>query len=310
MIKAFITAISISVFFIPIVVLLSACNGAHQRSDIDTPVSGVINISVDETYKPVIDGEIKVFEALYPKATVIAHYKPETDCLRDLVKDPATRLVIVTRGLSDQEERFFQDTLKYVPISDEVADDAVAIIVNSQSADSLLTPQSVRSILDGSAGNKVTAVFDGYNATSTVRYAQDSILRGAPLNKNNVMAVSNSQAVIDYVAAHDNVLGFVGVNWIGNPDDPDQLSFVKKVKIAAIECSACGNNIFVKPYQANIIYKRYPFVRGIYYILKENYQGLGYGFTNFLSLERGQLIFRRAYLAPAKIDFTWRNVSL
>jgi phosphate transport system substrate-binding protein len=309
MIKAFITGLGISIF-IATIVLVAGCNGVHKRTDIDTPTSGIINISVDETFKPVIDAEIKVFEALYPKATIIAHYKPEADCLRDLVKDPATRLVIVTRGLSDKEEHFFQDTLKYVPISDDVADDAVAIIVNSHSADSLLTPGRITAVLNGTADDNVTAVFDGSNATSTVRYAQDSILKGNTLNKNSVLAVQNSQAVIDYVATHDHVLGFIGVNWIGNPDDPDQLSFVKKVKISAIECPACGKNIFVKPYQANIVYKRYPFVRGLYYILKENYQGLGYGFTNFLSLERGQLIFRRAYLAPTKIDFTWRNVSL
>jgi len=38
-------------------------------------------------------------------------------------------------------------------------------------------------------------------------------------------------------------------------------------------------------------------------VLKENYTGLGTGFTNFLSLERGQLVFRRSYLVPAKNIF-------
>ena len=36
---------------------------------------------------------------------------------------------------------------------------------------------------------------------------------------------------------HDNAIGFVGVSWIGNKEDTAQLSFLKKVKIAAIECS-------------------------------------------------------------------------
>jgi phosphate transport system substrate-binding protein len=308
MIKAFIIGIGIFIGG-AVIVLISGCNGIHKRTDIDIADSGTIHISVDESFRPVIDAQIKVFEALYPHANIIADYKPEADCLKDLVHDPATRLVIVTRGLSDQEEHYFQDSIKYVPISDVVAYDAVTVVVNPHSADSIISAEKIRSILDGSSTGKEIAVFDGFNATSTVRYAADSILHGKPLDKNKVMAVANSQAVIDYVADHDNVLGFVGVNWIGEPDDPDQLSFIKKVKIAAIACPACGSNIFVKPYQSNIMYKRYPFVRGLYYILKENYQGLGYGFTNFMSLERGQLIFRRAYLAPAKIDFNIRNVS-
>jgi phosphate transport system substrate-binding protein len=56
--------------------------------------------------------------------------------------------------------------------------------------------------------------------------------------------------------------------------------------------------------------KRYPLIRGLYYILKENYSGLGSGFLNFLQYERGQLIFRRAYLGPSKIGFGIRNVKI
>jgi phosphate transport system substrate-binding protein len=42
-------------------------------------------------------------------------------------------------------------------------------------------------------------------------------------------------------------------------------------------------------------------------VLKENWAGLGTGLMNFMSLERGQLIFRRAFLAPAKMDFKVRS---
>jgi phosphate transport system substrate-binding protein len=45
----------------------------------------------------------------------------------------------------------------------------------------------------------------------------------------------------------------------------------------------------------------------MYYVLKENWAGLGTGFMNFMSLERGQLIFRRAFLAPAKMNFNIRT---
>jgi phosphate transport system substrate-binding protein len=45
----------------------------------------------------------------------------------------------------------------------------------------------------------------------------------------------------------------------------------------------------------------------LYFILKENANGLGTGFVNYMSLERGQLVFRRSYLVPAKIDFTVRK---
>lgn len=287
----------------------SSCSGSHERTDTDTPTKGVIHISVDESFKPVIDSQIQVFEALYPEAKVIAEYKPEAECFRDLIKD-STKMIIVTRGLTPEEERFYKDSLEYGPTWDKVANDAIAIIVNNTSKDTILTLEKIRGILDGTTGDKQIAVFDGLSATSTVRYAIDSILKGKPFNPKKVFATKSSQDVINYVSSNNNAIGFVGVSWIGNKEDTSQLTFLKKIKIAAIECEGCPGKPFVKPYQANIMLKRYPLVRGLYYILKENYNGLGSGFSNFMGYEKGQLIFRRAYLGPAKMNFNIRSATI
>ena len=298
-------------YSLPVFVLLyfvSSCNGLHTRTDTDTANSGIIHISVDESFKPVIDSQIQVFEALYPKAKIIAEYKPEAECFRDLIKD-STRMIIVTRGLTDEEVKFYKDSINYRPNWDKIANDAVTVIVSNKSKDSVLTVEKIRGILDGSTGDKEIAVFDWLSATSTVRFAVDSILKGKPFDPKKVFAAKSSQDVIDYVSTNDNAIGFVGVSWIGNKEDTAQLSFLKKVKIAAIECAACDGKPYVKPYQANIMLKRYPLVRGLYYILKENYDGLGGGFANFLIYEKGQLIFRRAYLGPAKMNFSVRSAT-
>jgi phosphate transport system substrate-binding protein len=288
---------------------VSSCNGPHERTDTDTPKKGVIHISVDESFEPVIDSQIQVYEALYPGAKIIAEYKPEAECFRDLIKD-STRMIIVTRGLTDQEEKFYRDSFSYSPIWDKVANDAVAIVVNNNSKDTILTLEKIRGILDGTTADKEIAVFDGLSATSTVRYAIDSILKGKSFDPKKVFAAKSSLDVINYVSSNDNAIGFVGVSWIGNKEDTSQLSFLKKVKIAAIECTTCDGKPFVKPYQANIMLHRYPLVRGLYYILKENYDGLGGGFANFLIYEKGQLIFRRAYLGPAKMNFSIRSATM
>lgn len=286
-----------------------SCNGPNERTDIDTPESGQIHISVDESFKPVIDSQIQVFEALYPKSKIIAEYKSEAECLKDLIKD-STRMIIITRGLTEDEEKFYKDSLTYTPTWSKVANDAIALIVNGKSKDTLFTMSKIRGILDGTTGDKEKAVFDGLSATSTVRYAIDSILRGKPFDTKKVFASKSSLEVINYVSENQDAVGFVGVSWIGNKEDTSQLSFLKKVKIVSVECEACEGKPYVKPYQANIMLKRYPLVRGLYYILKENYDGLGSGFANFMEYEKGQLIFRRAYLGPAKMNFTIRSATI
>ena len=79
--------------------------------------------------------------------------------------------------------------------------------------------------------------------------------------------------------------------------------------MAYVQCDVCADSPYIKPTQFGILTKRYPLVRGLYYIVKENFTGLGAGFTNFLQLERGQLIFRRAYLGP-NMDFEIRKVRI
>jgi phosphate transport system substrate-binding protein len=67
---------------------------------------------------------------------------------------------------------------------------------------------------------------------------------------------------------------------------------------------------YVLPWQANIYYGRYPMLRDLVYILKEKNTGLGKGFANFLSGEQGQLVFKRAYLWPAQMNFNIRLTKL
>jgi phosphate transport system substrate-binding protein len=112
------------------------------------------------------------------------------------------------------------------------------------------------------------------------------------------------------VAAHENAVGFIGVSWIGDQEDSTQLAFLNRVKVASVQCENCLSKPYVKPYQANIALRRYPMVRGLYYIIKENFSGVGNNFVNFLQYERGQLVFRRAYLVPSRMTFEVRDVDM
>ena len=287
-----------------------ACNNNPNRKIIpsyDDLTSGTIHISVDETFKPIIDSQIKVFMSLFPKATIIPHYKPEAACLKDLLND-SIRMVIVTRGLSEEEVNSIKDTLGFKPGFGRVAYDAISVIINNKVKDSLFDMGDIKSLMNGTSGYKLTPVLDGKTATSTIRYMIDSVLKGQPL-ATNIAGADSSVGVIDYVATHEDAIGFIGVSWIGNPDDKEQLAFLTKVKVASLAVRDEPSK-FVKPYQANIALKRYPMVRGLYYIVKENYSGLGRGFTNFLDGEKGQKIFWRAYLVPARMNFELRQTEI
>ncbi|MGH2552079.1 MAG: PstS family phosphate ABC transporter substrate-binding protein, partial [Chitinophagaceae bacterium] len=274
----------------------------------DTPFRGRMNISADESFKPVVDELVKVYESQHSRTKINVLYKPEADCFKDFSVD-SIRMVIATRRYNADEKGLMVDSFRMSPQSMIVARDAIAVIVNPKATDSLFTMEDIKNILTGRFKKKLIPVFDGIKATSTVRFIIDSVLRGESLTTSAVAARSSEQ-VIDYVSKNDDVIGFIGISWIGNPEDEEQLSFLTKVKVAEIK-STYKEIGFVKAYQQNIYNKSYPMVRDLVYILREKHKGLGYGFAGFMSGEIGQLIFRRAYLVPQVIkNFGIRPVQL
>ena len=292
-----------------LMLLLAGCDQAPKDKNLqtDTPLQGTIRISVDESFKPVIQEEIKVYEVSHPNAHLLVSYKSEADCFRDIQKD-STRMIIVARGLKKEETTFFENTVSFRPQYDIVAYDAVAVIINAKAKDSVFTLEKLKNILSGKI--KITAVMDGRNATSTVRYLEDSLMRGTAFG-DNVVAANGSAAVVEIVSKTEDAIGLVGLSWVGDMNDPKQAENLKKIHLALVECVKCEEKgMFAKPSQATITYAQYPLARPLYYIVKENATGLGTGFANFMSLERGQLIFRRATLVPAKINFKVRGTGI
>ncbi len=289
------------------VLLGKGCSNPENETG-DTYNSGTIHISCDETFRPVMDAQVKVFHSQNPDARIIVHYKPEADCLRDLLVD-SIRMVIATRKATKEEEQYVSDSLNTIVSSELVARDLIAVLVNRASADSFYNMTEIKELLTGKSKKNLIPVFDGSSATSTVRFMLDSVLAGDKLSPS-VAAASNSLGVIDYVSKVPNAVGFIGYSWIGNEEDSAQLSNKRKLRIAYLESTDSAGH-YIQPSQYFIYTQSYPMVRDLVYILKEGHQGLGNAFGRFLlDMQKGQLIFRRASLMPVKWPNYVREVIL
>lgn len=292
----------IGAFFLAITFI--ACSNNPTPASQDTTTSGTIHISAEETFKSILDQQIAVFKSSYPKANFIVEYKSEIECLKDFKQD-STRMIFITRGLNKQEEAVYKNQLGFTPTFGILAYDAVAILVHQSAKDSLFSLADLRKRLIGENNQQV--VMDGNHLTGVVRFLKDSLTKDKPFGKN-VMSADGSEAVIDYIKNNPNAIGFVAMNWIGDKYDLKQEKARKFVKTAMLECTLCAEKgLFAQPSQATIGRGEYSMSLPIYYVLKENAPGLGSGLLNFMSLERGQLIFRRAFLVPAKMSFQKRN---
>lgn len=73
----------------------------------------VISIAADESFEPIIQEEIDVFESLYPLAGIVPRYTTEVEAINLLLKD-SVRLAIATRTLTEEEMNSFHSR-KFFP---------------------------------------------------------------------------------------------------------------------------------------------------------------------------------------------------
>src|ERR1700752_4428993 len=129
--------------------LFAGCKSFQKQKDElkDTADRGTIYVSADESFKPIIDEQVQVYESQHPATKIIVHYKPEAECLKDLFVD-SIRMVIATRSYNQYEKEFIADTFKTALRGMNVARDAVAVIVHPEANDTF-TMNDIRDILKG-----------------------------------------------------------------------------------------------------------------------------------------------------------------
>lgn len=288
--------------------LLAACHPKPKDGLTDTYTSGVIEIAADESFQPIVQEEIDVFEGLFPLAGIVPRYTTEVEAVNLFLKD-SVRLAVTTRPLTEEETNSFHSR-KFFPRAIKLATDGLALIVNRRNPDSLISVRDFRRILTGevrswhelypaSGLGDICLVFDNKNS-GTVRFAVDSICRGILLSAKNVKALRTNRQVIDYVSRTPGAIGVVGVNWLGNTGDTTRLSFRDEVRVMAVSAEdvATTANSY-KPYQAYLFYGDYPLARSVYILLNDPRNALPWGFASFLTSGRGQRIILKSGLVPA-----------
>ncbi|WP_186461779.1 PstS family phosphate ABC transporter substrate-binding protein [Mucilaginibacter pallidiroseus] len=287
--------------------LMQACgNGNKPKVQSDNFLKGTAKIAVDESFSPIIDEEAYIFKAANPEANPVFQYRPETGVLNMLLND-SVRVAIMARELDTAETGIFKRrTLP--PVVTKFAIDAVAVIVNQQSVDTLLTLKDLKGMLNGTVKTTKSLVFDNPNS-SLVRYLKQ-IAGVKNLPKQNIYALKSNKEVIKYVSTHQDAIGLTGFAWLNDPDD-DYAAAVDKVKIVGVknEDNKKAPNEYFKPSQSTLVQDLYPLSRSLYVIDCSGKRGLGAGFAWFLASERGQRIILKSGLLPDSLPQRQINIT-
>lgn len=309
-------------YVILVLLLIIGCNN-NSSSNLDTPTKGDITVITDNSFYNVIKAEVETFTSLYRDAKIRLISKPENLALEQFLND-SSRVLFFSRELNNDEIKFLEQRGFGYKVY-KIAIDAIAIIVNKENKDTLLMFDDIKDILANKITNwksinkhgmnsEIIPIFDDANSC-TVRYFKE-IFNLKTIN--NAYAAKGPEDLIQKVKENKNSIGFIGVNWISDKDNPEALRFLKDVTVAEIMPADTTKNVefdYYKPYQAYIALKYYPFRRYIYAIKKEPYNGLGHGLISFILSQPGQNIIKKEGLLPTRaalriVQVTNENINI
>lgn len=287
----------------------ASCESLVSDNRKETGTKGQINILADAGLQNVMEQQIKVWDSLYPEGVVNCEYTTQASAFERLLNDSTIRLIITTRDITEKEKEYLIQRKNKVR-SLAIAKDGIAIVVNKDAQDKKMTMGMLANILKGDFPRKYQIIFD--NAQSgIVHHVQDSLLGGEPFDTSRVFAAGSPQAVIDYVSKNKEALGILSTDHIYKSVKTSSLpEFIDEVAVVALQAENDTTNDYYQPYAANMALGYYPLSRNIFFVLKENWSGLGSGFVNHLTQPSGQLIFKKANMVPLRVQLEIKEVKI
>ena len=288
------------------IVLGIQCSGRRSPQITETPTRGYIRIGVDASFQPIVDIEIDTFTSLYKYAHIRTVNLPEKDLISAFLKD-SVKVVVTSWEPTEQQKEILKSSQTIVRTT-AIAYDAIALVLNKENKDSLLTYQNVNDLFTGKLADwkqinpasklgKMVAVFDN-DKSANIRYFRDEFNLPAQL-PSNFYSMKSNEEVIDYVTKNKSAIGMVSVNWICDRHDSTSRSFSDRIKTAAISQKILDPGSYYMPVQGSIYNKSYPFTRKINMVSRESFSGLGSGFIIWCASEQGQRIVLKSGLVPA-----------
>ncbi len=281
--------------------LIMSCNGnTNDNKKIivgDTPNSGEISIAVDESFLPLLQDEVAIFENENLNSKINLTTLAESKGVQDFL-DKKYRAVITTRKLTEDEINYGkQNDLN--PLHFIIAFDAVVVIVNKENQDSIYSVDEINKIFQGKPSKEISVVFNSNGAGEIQFFKNLYQLKSLPAN---FFATNNLAELTQYVSSHKSAFGVIGLNNLLYNSD----SLTEKVKVVSI-LNSNGNKY--SPTETNIRSGYYPFRREVYIVCGESWPGLGTGFAKFMTTDIGQTIIKRAGLIPARLSLRMIEVK-
>lgn len=250
---------------------------------------GELTIYADPTNESLLKSLTEIYNVKFPNVKFKIIYEPENVVIKNLL-DTVASAGFINKPLTEEQSKFlFQKTNVHVT-STLLAYDAAVFITSKENPIDFINFEQIKSgILQGDS----RIIFDNGNS-GNVNCVKE-VLKLKLVEGQKLIALTNSEEVIQFLEKSTSSIGVVGLNAISENAEPSIKNLMKNMKVLPVVDS---NHELQDPSVSNILAFKYPFYKGVYFIVREAGFGIGSGFARFAGSEQGQLIVKREGLQP------------
>lgn len=273
----------IAVAFILSIILV----GCKKEEKSPSYNKGDLTIFTDESFQSVTEALADGYMINYPETRIKVVTKKEDLGFLDLLNDKA-KVVVMSRNLSQEEIKTYEDRtdLKFLPA--KFAADAVVFVVPKDSPKESI---SIEEINEGLLSDKKEFIFDGTNSSNLNFVAEK--LKKQPKDLQ-FSIIPGNQNIIEELGKYPGKIGVIGLNTFSRPYDKASEKLRDMVKVLPVVEKGKQYN----PDFEGLRTMKYPFTRVLYFLANEGNFNIANGFMRFSCTHLGQKIVQKEGLQP------------
>ncbi|PTT76301.1 MULTISPECIES: PstS family phosphate ABC transporter substrate-binding protein [unclassified Chryseobacterium] len=269
-------------FFISIIAV-----GCKKEEKSPSYHKGEMTILTDESFKSVTEALAEGYMINYPETKIKVATKKEDLGFIDLLNNK-TRIVVMSRDLTPEEIKTYEEQveLKFLPA--KFAADAVIFIVPKDSPKESITMEEIQK---GLQSDNKEFIFDGANSSNLNFVAQR--LKKQPKDLK-FSVIPGSKNIIEELNKYPGKIGVIGLNTFSRSYDKESEQLRNMVKILPVEDKGKLYNTDFE----NLRNMNYPFTRVLYFLTNEGNFNIANGFIRYSCTQLGQMIVQKEGLQP------------
>lgn len=262
----------------------------YSHYDLDKINVGQIQIYADHHAQSLLDQLSVIFSARFPESNLQITYKEDPEVM-DAIYNDTVRLIVLMRECSNSELTKLKRIYDANPIQHTFAYDAIAMVRDVSSTDTLLDSKDLDQWIRNS--NDLFVTVPEYSSL----FNHFLRIQGVTEGSRNINVVNDLNELQTFLRDNPDYIGLLPFSLVSNQNTEEVRQITKKFRWLGIQ----NRNEEIYPSQSTIYTKEWPLIMPYTILYSRLSSDKGVGFVKFIHNRQSSKLILKAGLIPIKM---------